>query len=313
MAHSCRHRAGFSLLELLIVLMILAVLIGLLLAGVQRARTVANRVYCANHLKQMGVGLHHYHVVHGCLPPGTTARQPSSPPWDPPWSCISWFSFILPYVDQENLHQQAEAAYPVQPWPYVQPHPCDVVLEIYTCPGDRRVLQAQYIGGGITVALTSYQGVNGTNLRAHDGIFYQRSSTRFADLQGGAGYTLMVGERPPSADMWYGWWYSGAGQWDLSQADPNTGSCDVILGVNEINVQTTGDPAVDACPTGPYTYGPGKRDDPASQFHFWSLHPVGSNFLFADGGVRFLKYQSAPILPTLATRDGDKTSTSLGD
>jgi prepilin-type N-terminal cleavage/methylation domain-containing protein/prepilin-type processing-associated H-X9-DG protein len=313
MARSSPHRTGFTLIEILVVIFILAILISLLLAGVQKARTVADRVYCANHMKQMGIALHHYHVVKGSFPPGTTGQQPSSPAWDPAWTCYSWFSFILPYIEQETVQKRAEAAYPVQPWPYTEPHPCDEVLQIYTCPGDRRVLQAQYVGSGITVALTSYQGVNGTDLRAKDGIFYQRSATRFSDLQGGAGYTLMVGERPPSADMWFGWWYSGAGQWDFTQGDPNSGSCDVILGVNEINVQTTGDAAVDACPKGPYSYSPGKLDNQADQFHFWSLHPAGSNFLFADGGVRFIKYSSASILPTLAKRDGDKTTITLGD
>ena len=38
--------------------------------------------------------------------------------------------------------------------------------------------------------------------------------------------------------------------------------------------------------------------------HFWSNHPGGGNWLFADGAVRFLPYQSNAILPALATRAG---------
>jgi prepilin-type processing-associated H-X9-DG protein len=34
------------------------------------------------------------------------------------------------------------------------------------------------------------------------------------------------------------------------------------------------------------------------------LHPNGSNFLFADGSVKFLQYSAAPILPALGTRAG---------
>jgi hypothetical protein len=33
-----------------------------------------------------------------------------------------------------------------------------------------------------------------------------------ADITDGLSNTLMVGERPPSSDFQYGWWYAGAGQ-----------------------------------------------------------------------------------------------------
>ena len=41
--------------------------------------------------------------------------------------------------------------------------------------------------------------------------------------------------------------------------------------------------------------------------HFWSLHPGGGNFAFADGSVRFLRYSAASVLPALATRAGGET------
>jgi prepilin-type processing-associated H-X9-DG protein len=58
------------------------------------------------------------------------------------------------------------------------------------------------------------------------------------------------------------------------------------------------------CPTGPYSFGPGTMQNPCDTFHFWSLHSGGSNFLFADGAVRFLNYSAAPLLPALSTRAG---------
>jgi prepilin-type processing-associated H-X9-DG protein len=59
--------------------------------------------------------------------------------------------------------------------------------------------------------------------------------------------------------------------------------------------------------SGPFRYGPGSVDNPCDRYHFWSLHPGGANFLFADGSARFLPYSAAPIMVALATRSGQET------
>jgi prepilin-type N-terminal cleavage/methylation domain-containing protein/prepilin-type processing-associated H-X9-DG protein len=64
------HTRGFTLIELLVVIAIIAVLIALLLPAVQAAREAARRAQCVNNLKQIGLGLHNYHQVNDCFPPG---------------------------------------------------------------------------------------------------------------------------------------------------------------------------------------------------------------------------------------------------
>lgn len=63
------------------------------------------------------------------------------------------------------------------------------------------------------------------------------------------------------------------------------------------------------CHDGPYSYAPGHLTNPCSVYHFWSLHPGGANFLFADGSARLLPYSASSIMSALASRAGDEPIT----
>lgn len=182
---------------------------------------------------------------------------------------------------------------------------------MYQCTADTRTLVAAFAPGSpgatprFAVAFTAFLGVNGTNLDTNDGVFYRDSKIKIADITDGTSNTLMVGERPPSSDMVWGWWFAGTGQVRSTPPSVNTGSIDVVLGVLELNTTYPPGPLPPGhppCPRGPYEFGPGQLTNVCDSFHFWSLHSGGANFLLGDGSVKFLTHSAKSVMPALATR-----------
>ncbi|MCE9564320.1 MAG: DUF1559 domain-containing protein [Planctomycetes bacterium] len=129
-AHPENPRNGFTLIEVLVALAIVAVLMGLLLVAVQKARQAANRTQCASRLREISMAAHAAHAARGSFPPGIGDFP------DGTLAYGTFFYHILPYIDQRPLYE--ESAYSGKQFVghhrvYRQPVP------LYICPSDPSV------------------------------------------------------------------------------------------------------------------------------------------------------------------------------
>ncbi|MCI0740754.1 MAG: DUF1559 domain-containing protein [Gemmataceae bacterium] len=285
MKNAPQRKSAFTLMELVVVVAIVGLLTALIVPAVQKARDAANRVQCQNNLRQIGLASHQYHDAKRSLPPGCWTKAAD-------YRFLSWQARLLPWLEQQGLWRKTEAAF-VADWRFWSPAHVETrttIVSVFVCPAHGQTM-ANPQPENTFAATTHYLGVSGA--KDGSGVLFTNSRLRFADVVDGTSQTLLAGERPPSFDQRFGWWYAGVGQM-------TDGSLDTHLAAVQYN-QTLRAPI---CPEGPYRYGPGSVSNLCDMFHFWSLHSGGANFLFVDGSVRFLPYSAAGIMPALATRAG---------
>jgi prepilin-type N-terminal cleavage/methylation domain-containing protein/prepilin-type processing-associated H-X9-DG protein len=277
-----RRRHGFTLIELLVVIAIIVILIGMLLPAIQKVRESASRMKCQNNLKQMGLAIYSFENTYQRFPWGTMD------PIDAQSSgrrsgLMTWMYSILPFAEQQNLYNNLQ-------W---------VSIPLYYCPSEPRSYSQLYYYG-----CTDYVGIEGLDygdglgiINATDGFWYG-TSVRVTDVTDGNSNTVMLGERPSSADKSWGHWYS-SGDKDSVSGVAITFTWDLLTFYQN--------PQGQPCPAPPHYFGAGPNNinDNCSFDYMWSNHIGGANFTMGDGSVRFISYSvSTTTIKALATRAG---------
>ncbi len=258
MTRRTNGRAAFSLIELLVVMMVIAVVVGMLIPAVIRGREAANRIQCVNNLRQLTLALHNYEFVNQVLPPGVV--NPVGPVHNQPEGMhIGWIVQLLPYVEQAGLAGAIDTRFSV----YDPANDTAAVSRINSllCPTDPR---AKAFAG---VGVSSYAGCH-HDLEApidvdNHGVFFLNSRVSRVDVTDGTSSTIYVGEKPlVPHDLG---WLSGT----------------------RATLRNTGTPMLSPGDRRPAAFEP--DDDTVGGFG--SYHPGGTNFGFGDGSVRFLRHR----------------------
>jgi prepilin-type N-terminal cleavage/methylation domain-containing protein/prepilin-type processing-associated H-X9-DG protein len=253
---------GFTVIELLVVVAIIAGLLGLLLPAAQSARESARRLQCASNLRQVGLALANHEAARGVFPP-TDARGSATLSGSATggWSL---HARLLPFAEEGALADRFDfgAAAFTGGFSSQTPNPRFAALfatpiPFLLCPSDPA--PTVNIANGFAYGGTNYMVSIGSGTadgqgrclwnfaRPTDGIVYERSRVRAAQIADGASKTVVASEAVRSvggdADITAGsvpptpFQYTFNGSNDFNSADvslkahakPTTAEIDALL------------------------------------------------------------------------------------
>lgn len=285
MSHACRQTArarrllrrpasrGITLVEAVTTSAVLAIVLGLLLPAVQRAREASRQATCRSRMHQLGVAMANYELVHRVLPPG---QIPAGGPDN--GTGVGWTVQLLPTLGEDGVFSDLDFTADMT---FTGPGQVNFTtasrpLPYFVCPSDGR---SQVAGRGSL----NYAGNRGAEHSpdADDGVLFDHSRVSFAAVRDGLARTILLVEIIPG--------------------EPN----------QPARTPTTwcGWKMAHIAPAGPIN----DNDSESGPERIRSYHPDGAHALFCDGSVRLLSEEidaqfndgrTGGVLGALLTRAG---------
>ena len=293
---------GFSLVELLAVVAIVAVLLGLLLPAVQAAREASRRSACSNHLRQLVTATLNYESQHRVLPAGALVHSQDAQ------QGVSWRVLILPHMEEKALFQKID----VQRNGGAANRAAGASENlVFQCPSARTAPSPSEIPHA------NYDAVSGAGSDAdeirdlddqfcgdiyQDGIYYPGSRTQIDQIIDGTSHTFAIGERRYDIYNWLDGvvWYGSQDVEMCAYASKN------------VKYPLNADPEK-------FGYSISDRDAPAgaaktmlrNDLFFGSAHPDGAYLACADGSVDFVSDAiDFLVYKNLASKSGNEVENS---
>jgi prepilin-type N-terminal cleavage/methylation domain-containing protein/prepilin-type processing-associated H-X9-DG protein len=286
--------AGFTLVELLVVVAILGLLFALLLPAVQAAREAARRAGCTAQQSQIALAMLNYESVHKAFPPGRIGCDDSGdvvplaacPPGLPPEkkTAASGLIAILPHLELQSLYQQVDVAngglwnrnVDDLGW-YSIANKREAIqrrIPVFVCPSDvsDSLSDVYYPVQAATGSYALVQGTLGPSTSTtlisktrikyeNDGMFLYVVQRQANEVTDGLANTFLAGE-VLMADT-----YESTNTWSYARVHADC-------------LRTTANP-LNALP------GAGEALADRQNAAFGSYHPDGAVFAFADGHVEW--------------------------
>ncbi|WP_422930034.1 DUF1559 domain-containing protein [Singulisphaera sp. PoT] len=320
---STHRRRGFTLIELLVVIAIIAVLISLLLPAVQAAREAARRMQCSNNLKQIGLALHNYEGTNGVMPSARTGSPML-------WSALAQ---VLPNLEGGALYNAINFNLPELPPTAASPLGSANVTAVatkinaYLCPSDPRTDGFQpTLAPNNYVANAGSGTTNGGSIRkidftgVPDGLFYDLSAVRFAEVTDGLSNTAAFSETLKGSGV------DSTGPTPLNprlqfaQGPGGTAMSDAFCSSRTSWIGERGQEwargSLTFATSNHYLTPNNALPDCLSQYAIGRLsarsqHPGGVNVLMTDGHVQFYKNSVSVVTwRAIATRSGGEVISS---
>jgi prepilin-type processing-associated H-X9-DG protein len=271
---------GFTLVELLVIIAVIAMLIALMLPAVQSGREAARRSQCMGNLKQLVLAVHNYLVVTNRYPPGISFQPDASGRGESP--SASLFVGLLPFLEQREVYNNINFDVNIKNCQNFTVS--SVGLSVLWCPSDSAIVSSRVLPegamldpGAVVVQYSSYAGCTGEwfqwrpeNNHHLNGTFGINIGFSLSAITDGTSNTFLLSEHThdrlhEQAARWWHWWTSGS--------NGDTLFC-TLYPLNAPRSDLAHNKSAELV---------------AYLSSASSSHPGGCNFAFADGSVKFIK------------------------